>query len=75
VLGIVCLTLQSYTTENRAATLTDLLYCAMFTDQINEGPVKLATGALVSINGRPVVITTATFENQSKLNFLVLLQP
>jgi hypothetical protein len=32
VLGIVCLTLQSYITENKAATLSELLYSAMFND-------------------------------------------
>jgi hypothetical protein len=39
------------------------------TDQINEGPVKLATGTLVNINGRPVVKTTATLENPAQVEF------
>lgn len=108
MLGIVYLTLQSYINENRAASLSVLLYSAMFKDspftvelaesynvgalyqidpylaagradphsaavcresQIKEGPVKLATGALVNIKGRPVVITTATFENPVQVEF------
>jgi hypothetical protein len=32
VLGIACLGLQSYIIESRAATLSDLLYSAMFID-------------------------------------------